>query len=64
MKVTRKAVADNVASAAEILMGEANESVPIVVVRNAPVELKGAEGIPTILPEECLYFGSFGIGIR
>lgn len=57
LKITRKAVADNIASAAEIMMGEANESVPMVVVREAPVEIKDAEGIPTISPEECLYFG-------
>jgi coenzyme F420-0:L-glutamate ligase/coenzyme F420-1:gamma-L-glutamate ligase len=57
LKITRKAVADNIASAAEIMMGEANESVPMVVVRGAPVEIKDAEGIPTISPEECLYFG-------
>lgn len=57
LKITRKAVADNITSAAEIMMGEANESVPMVVVREAPVEIKDAEGIPTISPEECLYFG-------
>ena len=59
LEVTRKAVADNIVSAAEIIMGEANESMPMVVVRNAPVKIKEAEGIPTILPEECLYFGIF-----
>ena len=57
LRVTRKAVADNIASAAQILMGEADESVPAVIVRGTPVEIKDAEGIPTILPEECLYFG-------
>jgi F420-0:gamma-glutamyl ligase len=57
LKVTRKAVADNIVSAAQILMGEANESVPMVVARNTSVEIKDAEGIPTIAPEECLYFG-------
>jgi coenzyme F420-0:L-glutamate ligase len=59
LRVTRKAVADNIVSAAQILMGEANESVPGVVMRNTPVEIKDAEGIPTISPEECLYFGIF-----
>jgi coenzyme F420-0:L-glutamate ligase len=57
LRVTRKAVADNIVSAAQILMGECDESVPAVIMRNAPVEIKDAEGIPTMLPEECLYFG-------
>ena len=57
LEVTRKAVADNLVSAAEILMGEANESVPAVVVRGAPTEIKDAEGIPKMSPNECLYFG-------
>ena len=56
LEVTRKAVADNIVSAAEIIMGEANESVPVVIVRNAPVEIKNADGIPKISPKECLYF--------
>ena len=55
--ITRKAVADNIVSAAEILMGECDESVPAVIVRGALVETKDVDGIPTILPEECLYFG-------
>ena len=57
LKVTKKAVADNIASAAEILMGEANESVPLVVMRKSPVGIKNADGIPKISPKECLYFG-------
>ena len=57
LKVTKKkAVADNIASAAQMLMGECDESVPMVVMRNASVEIKEVEGIPTISPEECLYF--------
>jgi coenzyme F420-0:L-glutamate ligase len=62
LKVTRKAVADNIVSAAEILMGEANECVPMVVVRNAPIEVvEKGEGIPKIPMRECLYFGSFNL---
>ncbi|RZN41666.1 MAG: coenzyme F420-0:L-glutamate ligase [Methanophagales archaeon ANME-1-THS] len=60
LKVTRKAVADNLVSAAELLMGEADEGVPAVVVRNAPVAIiENGEGIPQIPMSECLYFGSF-----
>lgn len=60
LQVTRKAVADNLVSAAELLMGEADEGVPMVVVRNAPVAVvEQGEGIPRITMSECLYFGSF-----
>ena len=48
---------DNLVSAAELLMGERDESVLAVVVREAPVEIKDAEGILKMSPRECLYFG-------
>jgi len=55
--ITRKAVADNLVSAAQIIMGEADESIPAVLVRDAPVRFvdKNME-IPTISREECMYF--------
>ena len=59
LEVTRKAVADNIVSAAQILMGECDESVPAVIMRDAPVEIKEVEGIPKMSPRECLYFGIF-----
>lgn len=59
LEVTRKAVADNIVSAAEILMGECDESVPAVIMRAAQVEMKEVEGIPKMSPRECLYFGIF-----
>lgn len=36
--ITRHAVADNLASAAHLLMGEAAEKTPVVLVKNAPVD--------------------------
>ena len=39
MKMTRRAIADNLMSAAEILSGEVDEKVPIVLIRNAPIIL-------------------------
>jgi coenzyme F420-0:L-glutamate ligase len=57
LEVTKKAVADNIVSAAQILMGECDESVPAVIMRDAPVEIKEVEGIPKMSPRECLYFG-------
>ncbi|MEM3507526.1 MAG: coenzyme F420-0:L-glutamate ligase, partial [Candidatus Bathyarchaeia archaeon] len=38
---TRHALADDLASAAHSLMGEGDEGVPIVIVRDAPIAIKG-----------------------
>ena len=38
LKITRKAVADNLACAAAVLMGESNEGIPAVLIRGAPVK--------------------------
>ena len=65
LMITRKAVADNLVSAAEVVMGEGDEGIPAVIVRGAPVRLPG-EGedvtIPNIPPEECMYIGSLRSG--
>lgn len=59
LAITRKALADNIASAAQLLMGEGDEGVPFVIVRGTGIEIgDGHEGIETIAPHECLYFGS------
>lgn len=58
--ITRRATADNLVSAAQIIMGEADESMPAVLIRDAPVRfIEGSEDIPTISRDECLYFGCF-----
>jgi len=58
--ITRRATADNLVSAAQVIMGEADESIPAVLIRDAPVRfIEGSEDIPTIPKEECLYFGCF-----
>lgn len=58
--ITRRATADNLVSAAEIIMGEADESTPAVLIRNAPaVFIEGSVDIPQIPREECLYFACF-----
>lgn len=58
--ITRRATADNLVSAAQIIMGEADESTPAVLIRDAPVKfIEGSEDIPTIPRKECLYFGCF-----
>ena len=59
LTVTQVAAADNLASAAEIVMGESGESIPFALIRNAGVTLASkAEGVQTIPPEECMYWGA------
>ena len=62
LKVTVRAVADELASSAQLVMGEAAESVPIVVVRGCKVEFKEDERTGSesnlsmqITHEKCLY---------
>ncbi|MDO9097222.1 MAG: coenzyme F420-0:L-glutamate ligase [Candidatus Methanoperedens sp.] len=58
--ITRRATADNLVSAAQVIMGEADEGIPAVLIRDAPVRfIKGSEDIPVISRNECLYFGCF-----
>nr|MDO8089359.1 coenzyme F420-0:L-glutamate ligase [Candidatus Sigynarchaeota archaeon] len=61
LRITRKAVADNLACAAEILMGEGNEQTPVVIVKGAPTETteEYVDESQMIIPrEECMYFGT------
>jgi coenzyme F420-0:L-glutamate ligase/homotetrameric cytidine deaminase len=65
LEVTRKAVADNLVSAGEVVMGEGDEGVPAVIIRGAPVKFTEDEEemmIPNIPPEECMYIGSLRCG--
>jgi coenzyme F420-0:L-glutamate ligase len=55
-RITFHAIADDIASAAHLVMGEGRERTPFVVVRGAPVRLTGNHGRKTRLSvEECLY---------
>ena len=57
LMITRRANADNLVSAAQIVMGEADESTPAVLIRDAPTVFSdGDADIMLILREECLYF--------
>jgi homotetrameric cytidine deaminase len=65
LKITRKAVADNLVSAAQIVMGEGDEGIPAVIIREAPVLISEAySAIPTIAPQECMYIGALRSGPR
>lgn len=62
MRITRRAIADNLASACTAVMGESDESIPVAIIRNAPVEyvdqsFNSAE--MWISPTECMYMAIF-----
>ncbi len=62
LRVTRRAVADNLASACTLLMGESDEGIPAVLVRGAPVEHTNDSFDSSemwISPEECMYMAIF-----
>jgi coenzyme F420-0:L-glutamate ligase / coenzyme F420-1:gamma-L-glutamate ligase len=56
--VTKRALADNIATAAELVMGEADECVPIAIVRGLDIQLTDDVGIEAIAAEECLFMGT------
>ena len=58
LQVTRRAVADNIATAAELVMGEADECTPLAIVRGLGLPLVETSGIEGIAAEECLFMGT------
>ena len=64
LEITRKAVADNLVSAAQIVMGEGGEGVPAAIIRGAPVPVRSGLNckIPSIPPNECMYIGALKNG--
>jgi coenzyme F420-0:L-glutamate ligase/coenzyme F420-1:gamma-L-glutamate ligase len=60
LQITQRAVADDLVSAAQILLGEANEQTPIVIIKGAPVTFTDKPPISMqMAPEECLYMNIF-----
>jgi len=60
ISVTTHAVADDLASAAHLIMGESSEQIPAVLIRNAPVAFAKADGSALIIPREnCLFASHF-----
>ncbi|MGA2914293.1 MAG: coenzyme F420-0:L-glutamate ligase [Methanoregula sp.] len=57
LEVTKRAVADNIASAAELVMGEADESTPGAIIRGLGMPIGDQTGIETISADECLFMG-------
>jgi coenzyme F420-0:L-glutamate ligase/coenzyme F420-1:gamma-L-glutamate ligase len=60
ISVTTHAVADDLASAAHLIMGESDEQTPAVLIRNAPVAFAKADGSALVIPREnCLFASHF-----
>jgi len=62
LRITRRAIADNLASACTAVMGESDESVPIALIRDAPVEFVDQSFDSSEMwmpPEECMYMAIF-----
>ncbi len=57
LEVTKRAVADNIASAAELVMGEADECTPAAIVRGIGLPVGDQVGIESIAADECLFMG-------
>jgi len=62
LEVTKRAVADNIASAAELVMGEADECTPAALVRGLGMPVGDQTGVDTIDADECLFMGVFRTG--
>lgn len=57
LQITFRAIADQLATAAQVVMGEGNERIPVVVVRGAKVEfVEKPKRSPKIPPRRCVYF--------
>ncbi|MGA7798771.1 MAG: coenzyme F420-0:L-glutamate ligase [Methanoregula sp.] len=57
LEVTKRAIADNIASAAELVMGEADECTPAALVRGLGMPIGDQAGVDTIDADECLFMG-------
>lgn len=61
LAITLHAVADDLASATHLLMGEASEKIPAVLIKGAPVnfgdEVYGSEDM-ALPPDQCIFMGS------
>jgi len=60
MEITMRAVADDLASAAQFLLSEADQQTPVVIIRDSKVEFtENPQQTPEMSPEECLYMNIF-----
>ena len=57
IEITRQAIADGIAAASHLVLGEAGERTPFVLIRGAPAIFQGRSGIgpAKLAPKDCLY---------
>ena len=60
MEITMRAIADDLTSAAQFLLSEADQQTPVVIIRDSKVEFtENPQITPEMSPEECLYMNIF-----
>ncbi|MFW9827403.1 MAG: coenzyme F420-0:L-glutamate ligase [Candidatus Thorarchaeota archaeon] len=60
MEITMRAIADDLASAAQFLLSEADQQTPVVIIRGSGVEFtENPQLTPEMAPEQCLYMNIF-----
>jgi len=66
MRITQRAIADGLASAAVVIMGETDEKIPAVLIRDAKIELTNqpSKSSTYFLPNECLFSSIYNEKIK
>ncbi|MHA2181645.1 MAG: coenzyme F420-0:L-glutamate ligase [Promethearchaeota archaeon] len=60
MEITMRAIADDLTSAAQFLLSEADQQTPVVIIRDSNVEFTdNPTTTPDMVPEKCLYMNIF-----
>ena len=60
MQITMRAISDDLASAAQFLLSEADQRTPVVIIRGSEIEFtEHPISTPEMAPEECLYMNIF-----
>jgi coenzyme F420-0:L-glutamate ligase len=60
MEITMRAVADDLASAAQFLLSESDQQTPVVIIRESNIKFTNTPKLTTeMAPEECLYMNIF-----
>lgn len=63
LTITQRAIADDLASAAHLLMSEVAEKTPLILIKDAPVDYDDGvyDSADMMMPfNECIFMGSFG----
>ncbi len=66
MRITRRAVADGLAAAAVVIMGETKEKIPAVLIRDTPIKLTNqpSKSSTYFPPNECLFSSIYNEKIK